>query len=249
MKLSRLLLVSSVFLLLASSAQSQQPQVPPAAPPQRAIINFIVPIDSNTINQLLQIVNNQVRAGVKNITIVISSPGGDTASAFAAYNILRNVDADITTFNSGNIDSAAMLLYCAGKHRYSFPNPARFLIHSNALTLGAGVPLDYNFLEAEMAQIRSLNSEIVQIIAANSNKKPAEIEQMMKGQTILTPEEARDWGLVNEIRSTFMEPGASFVTVNTTPQPEKNPIQHGDPASSIILDRPVQQGTLLFHFQ
>jgi hypothetical protein len=54
--------------------------------------------------------------------------------------------------NAGNIDSAAMLIYCAGKHRYSFPDPARFLIHSNALTLGVNyllqdpigaLPLEY----------------------------------------------------------------------------------------------------------
>jgi ATP-dependent Clp protease protease subunit len=240
MKLSRLLSAMFVVCLVASCVQAQQPQTPPSPPPQRAIINFIVPIDSNTVNQLLGIVNNQVKLGVKNITIVISSPGGDTASAFAAYNILRNVPADITTFNSGNIDSAAMLLYCAGKHRYSFPNPARFLIHSNALTLGTNVPLDYNFLEAELAQIKSLNSEVVQIIAANSNKKPAEIEEMMRGQTILTPEEAHDWGLVDEIRSTFMEPGAAFVTVNVAPPEEKNPIQHGDPVPS-ISSGPIKQ--------
>jgi ATP-dependent Clp protease, protease subunit len=215
----RLGLAIAIFLAISANAQQTQPAPPP--PPERAVINFIVPIDSNTMNMLLSIVNNQVRLGVKKITIVISSPGGDTASAFAAYNILRNVPAEITTFNAGNIDSAALLVYCAGKYRYSFPSPARFLIHSNALTLGTNVPLDYNFLDAQMQQIKSLNAEIVQVLAANSNEKPAEIESMMKGQTIVSPEEAREWGLVQDIRTNFMEPGAVFVTVNN-PAPEPN---------------------------
>jgi ATP-dependent protease ClpP protease subunit len=61
-------------------------------------------------------VNDQVQQHqTQHIVILISSPGGDTTAAFAAYNVLRNVKADITTFNIGHVDSAAMLLFCAGK--------------------------------------------------------------------------------------------------------------------------------------
>jgi ATP-dependent Clp protease protease subunit len=206
-------LVAVMFPLLMAQ---QQP-----APPQRVIINFLLPIDSNSVNMLLAVVNGQVRSGVKKITIVISSPGGDTASAFAAYNILRNVPAEITTFNAGNVDSAAMLLYCAGKHRYSFPDPARFLIHSNALTLGPGVPLDYTFLDAELSQIKSLNQMVSDVVVANSKKTKAEVDAAIHGQTILTPKEAQQWGIVQEIRDTFMEDGAVFVSVNTDAPAEK----------------------------
>jgi ATP-dependent Clp protease, protease subunit len=221
--------VLGIALLLCSiPAIGQQPpqQAAPPAPPERAIINFIVPIDSNTVNMLLSVVNNQIRAGVKKITIVLSSPGGDTNSAFAAYNILRTVPAEITTYNVGNIDSAAMLIFCAGKYRYSFPSPTRFLIHSNALVLGAAVPLDYTFLDAQLQQIKSLNQMIVQVIAANSNKKQAEIEGLLTGQTILSADEAKRWGIVQEIRTNFMEPGAVFVTVNTPVVEEKKLIEH-----------------------
>jgi ATP-dependent Clp protease protease subunit len=226
-----LLLFASVFQSPISLAQ--QP-----APPERVIINFIAQVDSNTVNMLLAIINNQIRSGVKKITIVISSPGGDTASAFAAYNILRSLPVEITTFNAGNIDSAAMLIYCAGAHRYSLPSPARFLIHSNALTLGANVPLDYNFLNAQMQQIKSLNQMVTQVISANSNKKQAEIENMMNGQTILSADEARQWGLVQEIRETFMEPGAVFVTVNAPVPEEKKTVEPGTVLPTIISSTP-----------
>jgi ATP-dependent protease ClpP protease subunit len=205
--------VASFLLAPILSAQNQVPASP--ATPERVIINFIVPIDSNSVNMLLSIVNGQVRNGVKKITIVLSSPGGDTTAAFAAYNILKNVPVEITTFNVGNIDSAAVLLYCSGKHRYSFPSPARFLIHGNALNLGAGVPLDYNFLDAELQQIKSLNQMVSQVVATIAPTKKAEIEQAVHGQTILSAEDAKAWGIVQEIRSTFMEPGAVFVSVNT----------------------------------
>ena len=230
--------LSAIIVLLlsmcaVSSAFAQQPTPPP--PPERAVITFIVPIDSNSVNYLIAIVNNQVRMGVKKITLVISSPGGDTAAAFAAYNILKNEPVEITTFNSGNIDSAAMLLYLSGKYRYSFASPARFLIHSNFLTMtgGSSVPLDYNFLESELQQLKSLNSEIAKAIAENSNKKQPELEEMMKNQTILTPEQAKDWGLVQEIRTTFMEPGAVFVSVNQPVGPSEKPVEIKDPSPAI----------------
>jgi ATP-dependent Clp protease, protease subunit len=178
--------------------------------------------------------------GVKKITIVISSPGGDMASAFAAYNILRSVPAEITTFNVGTIDSAAMLIYCAGKYRYSFPSPARFLIHSNALTLGANVPLDYNFLNSQMQQIKRLNQMIVQVITANSKKKQPDVEGAMNGQTILSAEEAMQWGIVQGIKDNFMEPGAVFVTVNAPASEEKKVIEHTTLQPPITSTSPKQ---------
>lgn len=223
-KTSRRVWLGIAVLLLALPARAQQPAAP--SPPERVIINFIVPIDANTVNLLLAMVNGQVQRGVKKITIVISSPGGDTASAFAAYNILKNVPAEITTFNGGNIDSAAMLIYCAGKHRYSFPDPARFLIHGNAMTLGTGVPMDYNFLEAQLQQIKSLNQMVVQVIAANSNKKQSDLENAVHGQTILSPQQAKEWGIVQDIKESFMEPGAVFVSVTPPAQEEKKPFEY-----------------------
>src|SRR5258708_5180782 len=207
-RLGIVLLVVLVRAFAFAQGEPTQASPPPAQPPDRAIISFLVPIDSNSVNLLLAIVNNQVRAGFKKITIVISSPGGDTASAFAAYNVLKSIPAEITTFNAGSIDSAAMLIYLSGKYRYSFGDPARFLIHGNSMTLGTNVPMDYAFLNAQLQQMKSLNQMVAQVIANNSNKKNGEIETLMQGQVILSPEEAKLWGLVQEIRPTFMEPGA-----------------------------------------
>src|SRR6266550_2750219 len=102
--LSRSLQLGMAFLLCVISAQSQQ--IPVQVPPERVIINFIVPVSPDSVNLLMAIVNAQVRNGTKKITIVISSSGGDPNAGFAAYNFLRNVQAEITTFNGGAVDSA-----------------------------------------------------------------------------------------------------------------------------------------------
>lgn len=215
-------------LILIGTAPAQMPS---AAPPERVIINFIVPIDTNSVNMLLSVVNAQIRGGVKKITIILSSPGGDTTAAFAAYNILKSVPAEITTFNVGNIDSAAMMIYCSGKYRYSFPTPARFLIHGNALTVGGGAMFDAHMLDAQLQQLTNLNQMTVDVISATTGeKKRKEIEEAVHGQTILSPEQAKDWGIVQEIRSNFMESGAVFVSVDVPPTPAAPPKTDGEPA-------------------
>ena len=84
-----------------------------------------------------------------------------------------------------------MLIFCSGKFRYSFPNPARFLIHGNSLVLSGNTPLDSLFLENQLQQIKNLNEMTVQVLTATTNKKASELESMVRGQTILTPEEAK----------------------------------------------------------
>ncbi len=45
---------------------------------------------------------------------------------------------------------------------------------------------------------------------------------MLREQTILTAEQAKEWGLIQDIRTDFMEPGAVLLSVNA-PQPEEKP--------------------------
>lgn len=220
--LTMLAFVSSISVLCQTPITAPQP-------PERVIINFILPIDTNSVNMLLAIINGQMRSGVKKITIVLSSPGGDTAAAFAAYNILKSVPVEITTFNVGNIDSAAMMIYCAGKNRYSFPSPARFLIHGNSVNFGGGVSLDSRSLDSQLQQLNNLNQMTIDVISSTTgNIKRKDIENAVHGQTILSPDDAKQWGIVQEIRDTFMEPGAVFVSVDSpisvpAPKPDSQP--------------------------
>lgn len=158
-------------------------------------------------------VNTQVLAGNHRITILISSPGGDTTAAFAGYNVLRRLPAEISTFNIGNVDSAAMLLYCAGHNRFSLPGPGpRFLIHGNSAT--SGIPMTSQLIGDQLAQVNNLNEMVVQAILSVAPGRRADIENAVRTQTILTPEQAMDWGIVQEIRRDFMEPGATLIAVD-----------------------------------
>lgn len=190
------------------------------------IINFVAPITGDTVNNLIRVVTDQATRGNSKITILISSGGGDTTAGLAAYNILRHLNnAEITTFNIGNVDSAAMLLFCAGSKRYSLPGPGtRFLIHGNGMNPQLGVPVDVNFWDSQVQQLKSLNQMVVQVISEASHDKRAEIEAAVRSQTILSPEQAKEWGIVQDIRTDFMEPGAKFLAISSPAPLEPKPV-------------------------
>jgi hypothetical protein len=63
--------------------------------------------------------------------------------------------------------------------------------------------------------IQNQNQMVARVISANSKKRESELDDILKTETILGPDQAKDWGLVQEIRTEFYEPGAILVTVNT----------------------------------
>jgi ATP-dependent Clp protease, protease subunit len=206
-------LVTLLLFVSASPLVAQQP-----SNPQTVIITFVGGIDTNSVTALLRVVSEQTNRGAKKVILLISSPGGDTSAAFTAYNILRHMPIELTTFNTGAVDSAGMLIYCAGRNRYSFPG-ARFLIHGNSLQgTGAALPGAYTaaFLETEVHQLNSLNQMIVQVVTEAANKKAApQIAAAVQSERILTPEEAKEWGIVQDVRQDYMEPGAVMVSGNS----------------------------------
>jgi len=215
-----------VLLILPLAVFAQAPSSPSE---QTSVISFMGEINTGSMGQLLAIVGMQLRAGVHKIRIVISSGGGDTSAAFAAYNYLHNLPGiEVSTFNVGNVDSAAVILFCAGQQRYSFP-ATRFLIHGNSLQVTTPMAMDAASLQGNLELLKNLNQMVVHVVSLTVNKdKQAEVESAVHGQVILSPEEAVKWGLVQEIRSNFMEPGAVLVMVSTpsNPTPDvKSPTQ------------------------
>ena len=87
--------------------------------------------------------------------------------------------------------------------------------------------MDAASLQGNLELLKNLNQMVIHVIATTANKeKQADIENAVRGQVILTPDDAIKWGLVNEIKTNFMEPGAVLVTVTPPSGSEvKPPIQ------------------------
>lgn len=75
-------------------------------------------------------INNDYPA-LKKIDLYISSFGGSMESGYLAYQVIKSSTIPVETINAGITASAATLLYCGAKKRYTLPE-ATFILHPAA---------------------------------------------------------------------------------------------------------------------
>jgi ATP-dependent Clp protease protease subunit len=176
------------------------------------VIRFLSFIDANSINQLLATVDRQLQAGVEQIRLLISCPGGTVTHGLSAYNYLRGIPAEVITHNFGSVDSIGVILYCAGDYRYSVPH-ARFLLHSVAANFMRNDRLNLKQVEERLKSLQIDTLNMAKVIAANTGQQVETVSGAMHEGITLNPDEAVEWGLVHEIRSELFEPGSKVIAI------------------------------------
>ncbi len=132
----------------------------------------------------------------KDIAMYINSPGGVVTSAMAMYDTMQYIKPRVGTICIGQACSCGSLLLTAGEKgmRFALPN-SRIMIHQ---VLGGfrGQATDAAIHLEEMLTIkRKLNS----IYAHHTGKDYALVEQSMERDNFMSPQEAKDFGLIDEI--------------------------------------------------
>ncbi|NWF77116.1 MAG: ATP-dependent Clp protease proteolytic subunit [Chloroflexi bacterium] len=183
------------------------------------VIRFFAPVIDVTINALMSAVDQKMKQGVKDLILLISSPGGSVIHGLSAYNYLKGLPASITTHNFGSVDSIGIVIYCAGSRRLSVPQ-ARFLFHGVNVQFRGEQNLDEKLLEERLKGLRIDMENIAKIIAVNTGKSVKDITEAMIERTTLNPEEAQSWGLVHEIKSELFEAGSEVIAIQFQQQPQ-----------------------------
>ena len=178
-------------------------------------IEFFCGVNEFTITQLLDIVKDQIQKGIGTIIILMSSHGGSVFYGLSAYNFLKGVPVEIITHNFGSVDSSAGVVFCAGAKRYSVPD-ARFLIHPLTWTYGKSTSLHEEQMEENLKSFRIDTENVAGVLASATGKKEEEILQDMKNRKHLNPEQAKDYGLVHEIRGTLIEKGTEIIKIRSS---------------------------------
>jgi ATP-dependent Clp endopeptidase proteolytic subunit ClpP len=176
---------------------------------KEAYIRFMAPVTPQTSDQLIRLVDEKIRTGYEKIHLMLSSPGGSVFHGLSLYNFLYGIPLEVDTYNFGSVDSIGVILFCAGKNRYSVPN-ARFLIHGVSFNFQGQASFDEKMLDEQLKGLQIDQSNIAKIIAFTTKRKEEEIKNDMHNRTTLSPEEAKDYGLVTEIKNTLMPINAEF---------------------------------------
>lgn len=132
----------------------------------------------------------------KDITIQIASPGGNIYSGYTILDSMTYIRPDISTVSMGMTASMATIIASSGTKGKRFILPhTRFLIHQ---PLG-GTKGQCSDIQIEAKEIQTLKEELTQILAENSGQDYETIEKMCDRDSILTAQEAVDYGFVDSI--------------------------------------------------
>ncbi len=162
---------------------------------------------------MIATIDQKLREATERFIILISSSGGTVFHGLSAYNYLKGIPVEIITHNFGTVDSIACVLFCAGSKRYSVPH-ARFLLHGVSYNFAQGERLEEKQLEERLKGLRLDIENIARVIAANTNKNEEEIIQAMLDRATLNPEQAKEFGLVHEIKAQLLETVVDFVAID-----------------------------------
>ena len=180
-------------------------------------IKFFAPVIPETVAALMKIVDDKIRAGKKELGLLISTPGGDVFHGLSAYNFLKGSPIKVTTHNFGSADSIGAVLFCAGERRYSVPQ-ARFLIHGVVCNFHGAASFEEKQLEERLKGLKIDMGNIARVIAATTGKDHKKIIKDMINRTTLYPEEAIKYGLVHEIKGELYEAGDEVISIQFSPK-------------------------------
>lgn len=176
-------------------------------------INFYAPIIPPSVGNLMQTVQNLIQQGIEKIILLISSPGGQVAAGLSLYNFLKGIPVQIETHNYGSIDSVAIVVFCAGQKRYCVPN-ARFLMHGIGFDIPQLTRFEEKHLDEKIKSLKMDKANIVKVIAENCRKTEKEISNDILEVKALNPEEAKNYGLVHEIKKELFPKGAQVINIS-----------------------------------
>lgn len=181
---------------------------------QPLVIKFFAEVNPQTAAQLMAVIDDAINKGIKEIILLISTPGGSVFHGLSIYNYLKGLPLDnLTTHNFGSVDSIGVIIYCAGKKRYSSPQ-ARFLLHAVTAGFNGQFSLEEKQLEERLKSLKIDVENIAKVISANTIQKTVKhITKAMLDRTTLNPEQAKEWGLVSEIKSDLFPTGSQVISI------------------------------------
>jgi ATP-dependent Clp protease, protease subunit len=130
----------------------------------------------------------------KDISFYINSPGGIVTSGLSIYDTMRYVQPDISTVCLGQAASMGSLLLCAGAagKRFSLPN-SRIMLHQPS----GGFQGQASDIEIHAREILALRVRLNEIYAEHTGKDVAVVEKALDRDNFLTPEQAKEFGIID----------------------------------------------------
>jgi ATP-dependent Clp protease protease subunit len=173
------------------------------------------PIDDVEANLIIaQLLFLEAEDPDKDIYLYVNSPGGSVTSSLAIYDTMQFVKPAISTICMGQAASGAALLLAAGTKgkRYALPH-ARIMIHQPH----GGAQGQATDIQIQAREILRMREELNRIMAKHAGQSLEQIERDSDRDFFMSPEEARTYGLIDEV--ILSRSGAPKVSAGPPPAP------------------------------
>ena len=134
----------------------------------------------------------------KDIFLYVNSPGGLVTSGLGIYDTMQYIKPDVSTLCIGQAASMGSFLLAAGTNgkRYSLPN-SRIMVHQPS----AGYQGQATDIEIHANEVMSLKKRLNEIYSKHTGKSVDEIKSALERDNFMTPDAAKDFGLVDKVVS------------------------------------------------
>ncbi|TQV79092.1 ATP-dependent Clp protease proteolytic subunit [Denitrobaculum tricleocarpae] len=132
----------------------------------------------------------------KDISFYINSPGGVVTAGLAMYDTMQYIRPPVSTVCIGQASSAGSLLLMAGapEKRFALPN-AKVMVHQPS----GGFQGQATDIEIHAREIIKTRARLNELYAQHTGQTVAKIEEAMERDNFMSAEEAKDFGLIDQV--------------------------------------------------
>ncbi len=161
------------------------------------IIFLGLPVDDNIANiitaQLLFLESVDAK---KDVLLYVNSPGGSVYAGLGIYDTMQLVSPDVSTICTGLAASMAAVLLAGGaKDKRSALPHSRIMIHQPM----SGMQGPASDMEISLKQTLSVKKDLYNILSKHTNKSYDVIEKDADRDFWLRAEEAKKYGIIDEV--------------------------------------------------
>ena len=161
-------------------------------------IIFLVGPVNDTVSTLVtaQLLFLESENPKKEISFYINSPGGLVTAGLGIYDTMQYIKPPVSTLCIGQASSMGSFLLAAGEKgkRFSLPN-SRIMVHQPS----AGYQGQATDVEIHAKEILALKERLNKIYSKHTKKSEKEIKEALERDKFMSPTEAKDFGLIDEV--------------------------------------------------
>ena len=163
------------------------------------IIIIGTPISDEIANIIIaQLLFLEMENPEKDIDLYINSPGGSVTAGLGIYDVMQLIKCDVRTFCTGMAASMGSLLLTAGAKGKRFMLPhSKAMIHQPLISGGLGGQA--SDIEIHAKELIDTKRSLTEIYVRHTGRPFDELTKLMDRDYYMSPQQAKDFGLVDHI--------------------------------------------------